>query len=237
MDSHQDLPHFVAARRAALSLSQKDLAQTLGYTNQAISKFEKGDSSISLSVIPSLADLLHLSVEDLLSCQTTPSAAFCKNEPFDAKRIERNLYCLRKHANLSQQQEAEALGVAKRTIIHYEKGSSLPSLSILDRLIDYYQISYHAFFYEVLYPEIPFATHHSGFKSVIVSLAILLLGGAGLLTGLLLSQRYGSSASTSEASAPSEASADTSETTQTVSEDTETSSSSSSSDSSSSTSH
>jgi transcriptional regulator with XRE-family HTH domain len=51
------------------------LAKALGYTNQAISKFEMGGSQISIAVLPELADLLKISLDDLFAMNPDPKPA------------------------------------------------------------------------------------------------------------------------------------------------------------------
>ena len=59
------LGSFVSSRRKTLGLTQQNLAESLGYTVQAISKFENGQSEMDLSSLPELAKALGLSLDDL----------------------------------------------------------------------------------------------------------------------------------------------------------------------------
>lgn len=119
------------------------------------------------------------------------------NPPFLGDRITANIIRLRLSHHLSQSQEAEVLDVAKRTIIPYEKGESLPSLDAVERLINFYQISPHSFFYEDLHKEIPLPseTRRLTSKSLLLLLLGFLLGGGVLISILVPTLRRSSSSS------------------------------------------
>jgi transcriptional regulator with XRE-family HTH domain len=70
--ANDSLGSYVMTRRKAAALKQSDLANALGYTSQAISKFESGESQIALEVLPKLANLLSLSLDDLLLRNPNP---------------------------------------------------------------------------------------------------------------------------------------------------------------------
>jgi len=189
-----NLGEYVNRRRKALGLSQSTLAASLSYSDQAISKFEAGESLPSLSVIPSLANLLQLSVDDLLTRNENPLPFEEKNPPFINRQITENLYALRLAHKLSQKEEADIFKVSRRTIINYENGASLPSLDVLDRILDFYKLKPHAFFYEVLYPDIQetrLFKSHSFQKTLGIFVLGFVMGGAllsGILTPVLLNR-------------------------------------------------
>ncbi len=57
---------FVASQRKERGLTQAQLAETLGVTDRAVSKWENGKSLPDYSVLPSLCDALGISVNELL---------------------------------------------------------------------------------------------------------------------------------------------------------------------------
>lgn len=146
--SQESLGSYVMTRRKASSLKQSDLANALGYTSQAISKFESGESQIALEVLPKLANLLSLSLDDLLTHNPNPEPLRAKNPDFSLSQVKANLIALRANALLSQEQEAEALGVSKRSIVSYEQGISYPSFYCLEALLAFYHIAPSSFFYQ-----------------------------------------------------------------------------------------
>lgn len=57
---------FIAKRRKAVGLTQKELADRLGVTNKAVSKWETGGGMPDVSVLQELARILEVSVDELL---------------------------------------------------------------------------------------------------------------------------------------------------------------------------
>ena len=65
MDSEK-IGAFVAARRKAMEMTQQQLAQVLGVTNKAVSKWESGTADPSTSNLLALAKLFGVPAEELL---------------------------------------------------------------------------------------------------------------------------------------------------------------------------
>ena len=84
------LSSFVTMRRKKLNLRQSDLADALGYTVQAISKFESGESQIAVTSLPLLANTLKLSLDDLLSFKEG-EAPLKKMGPIDQELLRTNM--------------------------------------------------------------------------------------------------------------------------------------------------
>lgn len=58
--------HTIAEGRRALGLTQDELAQRLGVTKAAVSKWEQMASLPDISLLPGIASLLDLTVDELL---------------------------------------------------------------------------------------------------------------------------------------------------------------------------
>ena len=58
---------FIAERRKKVNLTQMQLAEKLGITDKAISKWERGISMPDTSIMLALCDILCISVNELLS--------------------------------------------------------------------------------------------------------------------------------------------------------------------------
>lgn len=58
---------YIAQKRKEAKLSQKDLAELLYITDKAISKWERGLSFPDISLLIPLADILKVSLYDLLT--------------------------------------------------------------------------------------------------------------------------------------------------------------------------
>jgi transcriptional regulator with XRE-family HTH domain len=197
------LSDFITQRRHSLGKSQNDLATSLSYTNQAISSFENAKTSPSISILPALADFLELSLDDLMA-KRVPSTPATKNAPFDEEKIRQNILALRVSKGYSQTEEGELLGVSRRTIIHYEKGTSIPSVVVLEKLLSIYQIRCSSFFYDDLEAALGFPKkrrRQSAKKTGLYFFLGFLLGG-GLLSAILLPFAAKASSTPSTSSAP-----------------------------------
>ena len=64
---------FIAGCRKQKNLSQLQLAERLGITDKAISKWERGISKPSSSIMLELCDILDISVNELLNGEKTNS--------------------------------------------------------------------------------------------------------------------------------------------------------------------
>ena len=64
---------FIAAQRKQLSMTQQDVANQLNITNKAISKWETGEGYPDITVLPALAEILHVTVDELLKGERNPS--------------------------------------------------------------------------------------------------------------------------------------------------------------------
>ena len=60
-----NLSEIIAAYRRKLGLTQEALAQKLGVTNQAVSKWESGQSCPDITLLPQLADLFGITIDQL----------------------------------------------------------------------------------------------------------------------------------------------------------------------------
>ena len=66
-DNKQTLGVRIAALRATQNMKQNDLAECLGVSAQAVSKWENDVSAPDISMLPALADVLGVSVDELLT--------------------------------------------------------------------------------------------------------------------------------------------------------------------------
>lgn len=64
---NKKIGNFIAERRKELGYSQKDLAEKLNITDKAVSKWETGRSAPEVSILIPLANLLGVSVTELLN--------------------------------------------------------------------------------------------------------------------------------------------------------------------------
>ena len=57
---------FICEKRKAINLTQKELAEKLHITDKAVSKWERGLSFPDISILIPLAEILNISLYDLL---------------------------------------------------------------------------------------------------------------------------------------------------------------------------
>jgi len=120
------LGRYIVSRRKELGLRQIDLANSLGYSVQAISKFENGLSQMDLRSLCSLAKVLSLSLDDLLHQREKP----CKTpltQPFTDENLGPNFVYLRTKNNLTQIDAATKGKISKRALGNYERGRHRPA--------------------------------------------------------------------------------------------------------------
>lgn len=69
---------FIADMRKKQGMSQKQLADDVGVTDKAVSKWETGKSLPEISKMESLCEVLHININELLSGERLPEAAYSK---------------------------------------------------------------------------------------------------------------------------------------------------------------
>ena len=74
---------FVAGLRKEKGLMQKDLAEKLYVSDKAVSKWERGISIPDVALLVPLAEILGVTVTELLECRRLP-----KDEPLDSRQTE-----------------------------------------------------------------------------------------------------------------------------------------------------
>lgn len=141
---------FAALRRKKLGLAQKDMGSAMGYTPQAISKFELENSNLPLIVLPKLCETLQISLEGLLNREVDAPTLERPNIPFDADIFSINISYLRTQKGISRKQEAKAFGIGERSIVNYEKGCAIPSISFYESMLSFYQCDPYALLAEDL---------------------------------------------------------------------------------------
>ncbi len=57
---------FIAALRRANGMTQKDLAEKLNVSDKAVSRWERDESLPDLMLLPVIADIFHITVDELL---------------------------------------------------------------------------------------------------------------------------------------------------------------------------
>lgn len=121
----ESLGRYIASVRKRKGKTQKDLAEALHYTPQAISKLELGDGSIPLDIAISVCEYLDISLDSLFLREEEP-------KPYDSSvknlsGLGSKLKAIREESRLSQDGWGDRLGISPKTIRKYEKDEQLPS--------------------------------------------------------------------------------------------------------------
>ncbi|MDO5330732.1 MAG: helix-turn-helix transcriptional regulator [Bacillota bacterium] len=196
-----------------LGLTQRDMALALGYTFQAISKFESEGGALPLSVLPSLANTLQLSYTDIFARNADGEKPEVQYEPIDVDVFTNNIVFLRGLTKYSQAQEANYVEVSKRSIINYEQGASIPNTKVVEGLIELYGVTPEEIIYKDLIKEAEREAILERKKKLAPSwlrptmvggLILLLYGAASLIVTPRVSAKFNDGASTTYVSTSTE---------------------------------
>lgn len=131
----------VIKRRKEIGLSQLDLANALGYTPQAISKFENSSSAFPVSILPKLANALDTTIDSFFSKN---SSSFQVDRPYkdiDASLLANNLKELRKRDGLTIGEEAKKLDISPRSLSAYENDETIMPVPCFELALISFNIS------------------------------------------------------------------------------------------------
>lgn len=73
--TNRSMGETISCLRKEKGMTQKDLADQLGITDKAVSKWERGVAYPDTATIPALAEILGISVEELLNAKAAPTPA------------------------------------------------------------------------------------------------------------------------------------------------------------------
>ena len=124
------LSKYVAEKRKLVGLSQKELAELLFYTPQALSRFEALDSAFPLSQADALCKALDCSLDDIYLRNLDDT--HYRPLPFDVEELGGLLSECRKRKEISQEDMASSCDVSARSLRNYESGKGSISLQFLD---------------------------------------------------------------------------------------------------------
>ena len=144
-DYCKELGLFLTNRRKEIGLSQKDIADALSVTSQAIYKYEHGLSYPDLSLVANYANILKVSVESFFKLENTYSNI--ENDSFDFNLFSANISNLRKNNNYTLTYLESILNVKYQTISKWERNESLPNIKQFIDLANLYNVSFTNLYY------------------------------------------------------------------------------------------
>ena len=80
----QKTGRLISSLRKNLGLTQQDVAEKLGITDKTVSKWERGNGYPDITIIPELADLFHVTVDEILRGE------LASEEPLDSYLKSKN---------------------------------------------------------------------------------------------------------------------------------------------------
>ena len=78
--TNKSMGETISSLRKEKGMTQKDLADMLGITDKAVSKWERGVAYPDTATIPAIAEIFEISVEELLSAKAAPAPTSKKTE-------------------------------------------------------------------------------------------------------------------------------------------------------------
>lgn len=102
---------FIADMRKKQGMSQKQLADEVGVTDKSVSKWETGKSLPEISKMESLCEVLHININELLSGERLPEAAY-------SKKAEENMLSLI-HESETKANQTNIVGVIAMLVLSF----------------------------------------------------------------------------------------------------------------------
>lgn len=143
---HENVIAFLINKRKELGISQNKIALELGLSDQAVSNWERGLSFPDISFLGDIAKVLETNVLSLIEGKNV-NLNLKPNLYFDIERFSKYLYKLRKSKLLKQNDLGKILNVSGQNISKYENGGFLPSIDILLKYAEYFNISFLNIYY------------------------------------------------------------------------------------------
>ncbi|MCI2068556.1 MAG: helix-turn-helix domain-containing protein [Bacilli bacterium] len=185
MNSYSTL---IALKRKQLGKSQADLAEAMHYSVQAVAKYEKGQSDISVQSLLVICRFLDIDPDSFLAGKDQNNHTCDLNKEFDGKLFASNLRNARLKARLSLDKLAEDLKISSRSLKNYEGGHSVPFLSVFSEILKYTNQTASVFLtQEIKGPTVIVKTKMPLSKLILaIGLIVFVAGGAtyGIVTGI-----------------------------------------------------
>ena len=175
---------FFVERRKNLGYSQSKIANDLGISDQAVSNWERGISFPDLTYLDNIAKLLQTNVYSLIEGKAK-NIKIKENVTFDIQRFSSHLSKLRKEKKLTQNELGKILGVSGQNISKFENGIFLPSIELIEKYAQYFNVSIFNIYYglndEALYDDIIIKENNNKNKKVYLIPCIIIIFVIALL--------------------------------------------------------
>lgn len=176
---------FIAIQRKQKGMTQKQLAEKLGVTNKAISKWETGEGYPDITTVPALAEILEVTTDELLSGKVIndikKNIQLENTEELSEDVMNKGILKFKKFSFISQ--GIALFGIILDLIFWYEYknsisiliGNSIIIMSVIIWLISYYILRDKIRKYNILYPNSQVGLKKIAIRPLIISLWIWLI--------------------------------------------------------------
>ena len=137
---------YIKELRIKKGLYQKDLANALICSVQAISKYESGTIDIGIEYLDALCKTLKININDFYN-QKDNSELFVEDNSFSQERFSKYIIYLRQKRGITQKELGELIDVPYKKISKWEIGVSLPTINELKALADFYNREIRELYY------------------------------------------------------------------------------------------
>ena len=137
---------YLKRLREGAGLTQKELAETLGYSVSLISAWDNGKSFPDLTCWKRLCDLYHVRLRDFLHERESPSSNY-HTYSIDLENLAQRLESCRKQKGWTLAQLSSRLGINIKTLSSWERGTSFPSRESFLNFCSLYGLSPEKLFY------------------------------------------------------------------------------------------
>jgi len=131
---------YISWRRKQLGHTQKELADLLHYTPQAISRLESTEGSLSSDLIPVICSFLECSVDDLYLRGEETHPVTDEAEFLNQDQLAARLSLIREAYRLNQEDLAAKIGISAKSLRNYEKGRQIPPFAVIELFCDYFHV-------------------------------------------------------------------------------------------------
>lgn len=120
--------------------SQTEVAQLASVSRQAVSKWEKGDTSPSVENYSLLASLYGYSVDEIIKGAPFDEGRLSGVPAPEGKTLSERFQFLRNHFKMSQTVAAQRLSVSRQSISKWERGEAIPDIDKLVQICELWDV-------------------------------------------------------------------------------------------------
>lgn len=143
-----ELGKIISYRRGIRGLSLSEVGNRIGYSAQAISRFEKGKVQVGMELWGELCKTLDVSVRSFVKGDIARLEPYYEGDvSFQRDAFISLLVSKRLSSRLQKKRLAEKIEANRQKISKWENGESLPNLHEFKALANYYGLDYGNFYF------------------------------------------------------------------------------------------